>query len=106
MAKKPDVDYASLSIDELESVVEESTAVLKEKKDTRRAELLAELERLGGAPRPSRPSKAGDGVRAAPKAQYRTPDGSFEWSGRGAIPTAFKNLGVTDKAGMEKYRIP
>lgn len=43
-------------------------------------------------------------TRAKPQPVYRSPDG-FEWSGRGAIPRVFKELGVTDKAAMEKYRI-
>ncbi|TIT32636.1 MAG: H-NS histone family protein [Mesorhizobium sp.] len=46
----------------------------------------------------------GKATRAKPAPVYRSPDG-FEWSGRGAIPRVFKELGVTDKAGMEKYRI-
>lgn len=110
MAKKPETgadgpDYASMSIDELEELVGELTAILQGKKDARRAELMAELEKLGGVPRAPR-GLAPDRQRQSPKPAYRTPDGSFEWSGRGGIPKAFKDLGVTDKGQMEKYRIP
>lgn len=37
-------------------------------------------------------------------AQFRGPNGE-EYSGRGAIPRWARDLGVCDRAGLEKYRI-
>lgn len=102
-------DLEAFSIDELRELLAEVQAALDAKVEARRQELLSELEGLGGLPKPAgrkatEPADEGR-KRASPKPMYRTPDGSFEWSGRGAIPRAFKDLGVTERDEMEKFRI-
>lgn len=102
-------DLEALSIEELRELLAEVQVALDAKVETRRQELLAELNDLGGLPQSTgrKASAPADETRkrASPKPMYRTPDGSFEWSGRGAIPRAFKDLGVTDREGMEQYKI-
>ncbi|MAU98719.1 MAG: hypothetical protein CMP81_23020 [Fulvimarina sp.] len=97
-----------MSLQELQALHDEVGGVLAQKKAARRQELLEELDSLGGLPANTRSrATAGDGegrTRAKPKPMYRAPDGR-EWSGRGAIPRFFKELGVTDKADLEKYKI-
>lgn len=88
------MDFKSQSIAQLEETISEAQGILNEKKAARRAELLAELEGLG------KPVK----VKTSVKVKYRAPDGQT-WGGRGALPTWAKNLGVTDRAGMERYRV-
>lgn len=101
-------DYNSMSIAELQALAEEVNQALEAKKEERRKELLAELEALDGTSTGGRGSRrasseAGSG-RARPRAQFRGPNGE-EYTGRGAIPRWAKDLGITDKAGLEKYRI-
>jgi DNA-binding protein H-NS len=102
-------EYASMSIADLSALVDELTSLLNDKKEARRQELLAELETLRptGKPKPVKAASAPTSEvskRTPPKPAYRAPDG-FEWSGRGAMPKAFKALGVTDKKQLEQYRI-
>jgi DNA-binding protein H-NS len=121
MAKAKDADTAPMGVQELveafkELVLAEKQEALTAMQDAlaadisaRRAQLMAELSALGGhmeAPKPTRtraPREEGD-ARLTVKPMYRAPDG-YEWSGRGALPKVFKALGVTDKAGMEQFRI-
>ena len=98
-------DYSKHSIPELKKIRDEVDAALAAKVEARKAELMKELHDLGmdEAPIVLPIRKA---VKANPvKALYETPDKSYAWSGRGAIPTAFKKLGVKDKAGMAAYLI-
>jgi DNA-binding protein H-NS len=99
-------DLDKLSILELRDLLATTQAALNGRINARKAELEAELAELNGKPvkavRAAMP--AGD-ARAEVKPNYRTPDGLHTWSGRGGIPKVFKALGVTDKAGMEAYRI-
>lgn len=113
MAAKSDfvASFKAMPIGDQASMLGELTAIHSQAKEAKRAELMAELQALGGAPveapkrirGPNKPKEEGD-ARAVVKPNYRAPDG-FEWSGRGAIPKVFKALGVTDKAGMEQFRI-
>lgn len=96
-------DLTSLSLDELNDLIAEATKLRDARIEQKRAELLKELAQLdtlaGKSVKP-----AASRSRASPKATHRSPSGD-EWSGRGGIPRWAKDLGVTDKAGMEKYRI-
>lgn len=99
--------FNALSLDEQKATLAELHTIHDGGVQAKREELLAQLQALGGVPKPVRsPSKAGDGERkrAAPKPQYRAPNG-FEWSGRGAMPKVFKEMGITDKEALEQYRI-
>lgn len=118
MARKPD-EETTLTLADVEAwfsqhpitgkrnIIEKLQAALDAAVEARRQELLAELGELGPTqqrnPKPKAEKAEGD-KRAVVKPMYRAPDG-FEWSGRGAIPKVFKALGVTDKAGMEQFRI-
>lgn len=95
-------EFKALGLEEQKSALDELQGIYDQSVEAKRAELMAQLEALGGAPkRATKPS----GSRASPEPKYRTPDGSVEWSGRGGIPKAFKELGVTDKEGMKPYLI-
>lgn len=90
-------DYAEMTIEELQAVVDAALAALEEKKDARRRELLAELESLGGVPQPSRrsrsvaPTSDESRSRASPAPKYRSKrDAEVTWSGRGALPRWMK----------------
>jgi hypothetical protein len=108
--------FSAMPLAEQTMLLTELTRLHNTAKDAKRAALMAELAELGGVPepepaakrtrgpnKPREPLAEGD-ARLTVKPMYRAPDG-YEWSGRGAIPKVFKALGVTDKAGMETYRI-
>jgi hypothetical protein len=118
MPKLPDV--SGYSFDELSRLVSLATKRMDEIRGKRIKELQAELGRLGaeGDPAPRRartnvrPNEAGartarrraNGSGRKVAAQFRGPHGQ-EYSGRGAIPKWARELGVDDRAGLEKYRI-
>ena len=118
MPKLPDL--SGYSFDELSRLVASATKRIEEIRGKRIKELQAELGRLGedGTPVPRRGRKnvqtsARNGRTTHNRAevsgrkiaaQFRGPDGQ-EYSGRGAIPKWAKELGVNDRAGLEKYRI-
>lgn len=95
-------DLSGLDLDGLNAVIAEATKLRDKKVEEKRAELMKQLAELDALS-----SSNGVSAKARPvaKALYRTPDGSTEWSGRGGIPRAFKDLGVADKADMQKYLI-
>lgn len=88
------MDFKNLSIVELEKTIREAVSILNDKKDKRRAELLSELESLG------EPVK----VKPKSKPKFKGPNGE-SWSGRGALPSWAKTLGVSSREGMEPYRV-
>jgi hypothetical protein len=97
-------DLSSLSIEELNGFIAEATRVRDRKVEEKKAELLkqiAELDALKASPVSS------DGIRrrAPRKKLYRHPVSGNEYGNTSEIPREFKELGVTDKAGLEKYRI-
>jgi DNA-binding protein H-NS len=101
--------FAQLDFDQQQQYMESLQAIMANAKASKVAELMEALAKLGVSPpvaAKKKPAGTGEGKgnRTSPKPMYRTPDG-WEWSGRGALPKAFKALGVTDKEGMEKYRI-
>jgi DNA-binding protein H-NS len=99
-------DLDKLSIPELRDLLATTQAALNSRINARKAELEAELAELNGKPvKAVRVAMPAADARAEVKPNYRTPDGLVSWSGRGGIPKAFKALGVTDKVGMEAYRI-
>lgn len=89
------MDFKSQSISQLEKTIAEAQGVLDEKKAARRAELHAELEKLG---KPAKP------VKPKPKAnvKYRGPNGET-WGGRGALAGWLKKLKDAGE-DIEKYR--
>ena len=81
-------DLSDLSIEELQGLLDTVSQALEAKKDARRQELLAELEKLGGvpsAPRSVRISADTGRERAKPAVKYRDDKGNT-WTGRGATP--------------------
>lgn len=96
---KPDLS----SLEELNDLIGEATKLRDRKIGEKREELLkqlADLDALSGKAAKPSPSR----TRASPRATHRGPKGE-EWTGRGGIPRWAKDLGVTEKADMEKYRI-
>lgn len=84
--------YDQMTIQELEHELSLVSTALEAKKDARRAELMAELEKLGGAPaKPPRVRGVTDNSkdgRAAPKPKYRSwEDPAKTWAQRGQKPT-------------------
>lgn len=114
MAGKSETDLAALfkamPLAEQSPLLAELTAIHNGAKEAKRAELMAELQALGGGPvaKPTRtraPKEVQEGdARLVVKSVYRGPNGE-EWSSRGAMPKWAKALGITDKAGLEPYRI-
>lgn len=96
---KPDI--SNLTLEELTALIDEANKLRAGKIEAKRNELQKQLAELDAIASPASTPKR---ERASPKPLYRGPNG-IEWSGRGAIPRAFRELGVTDKAGLEKYRI-
>jgi DNA-binding protein H-NS len=83
MAKLP--DFEALTILELRELITAAQSVLDKKVDARRAELMAELSDLGGAPKPS-PHKPNLGAdkRASVEPKYRSlKNPELTWGGRG-----------------------
>lgn len=98
--------FTALPLEQQRDVLGQITTVHDDAKEKHRLTLVAELENWGfKAPGAKKPA-ATVSTRAKPKPLYRSPDGQNEWSGRGALPAWATALGVTDKAGMEQYRIP
>ena len=98
------VDLSAYNLDELNALIDEATKARDGKIESKRAELLKQLSELDAISAPKSTNGTGR-VRNSPKPLYRTPDGSVEWSGRGGIPRAFKELGASTKQDLEKYRI-
>jgi len=93
--------FTEMPIDQQTTVLDQLTEIHGTAKSARANELLAELRLLGvSTPKIGKPGSN----RASPKALYRGPQGQ-EWSGRGGLPRWARELGITDKAGLEQYRI-
>jgi|SRR4051794_7224252 DNA-binding protein H-NS len=113
-------DLAGYSLDELTQLIASANKRAEELRGKRIKELQAELDRLGGdgaaSPRGSRSGARGssrDGRSTARRAstlgrkiaaQFRGPNGE-EYSGRGAIPKWARDLGVSERSDLEKFRI-
>lgn len=95
--------FGEMDFEQQASTLASLTEAHNTAKKARADELLSELRALGIKAPTGRPKGTG-GNRASPAAKYRAPNG-YEWSGRGALPKVFKELGVTDKAGMAQYEI-
>ena len=113
MAAKSETDLAALftamNFTEQAELLTTLTALHNTAKEAKRAELMAQLEALGGVPAPAKrtrmPKEVAEGdARLVVKPIYRGPNGEA-YSGRGAMPKWAKALGITDKAGLEQYRI-
>lgn len=81
-------DLSVLSIEELDALIADATSARQKKVDARRAELMAELEKLGGVPKtPENGNLIGNGKSRGPaEARYREPETGLTWSGRGTVP--------------------
>ena len=111
-------DLSSYTFDQLQALVSAANKKMDAIRGKRIKELRAELNKLeAGSRAPTsragrRGSREGSGAAApAPTtggksvpAQFRGPNGE-EYSGRGAIPRWARELGITDRAGLERYRI-
>ncbi|WP_025593041.1 hypothetical protein [Agrobacterium tumefaciens] len=95
------VKLDTLSMEDLQSLINDAQKALSVKVDAERTELLKKLSALDAI---SKPAKAPERQRSAAKPTHRLPNGA-EWSGRGGIPRSFKLYGVETKADAEKYRI-
>jgi len=120
MPKLPDL--SGYSLDDLDQLIASASKSMQAMRGRRIKELQTELDRLeggeGGARRsrtaqssrqvssPRSGSKQQPAARAGKKiaAQFRGPNGE-EYSGRGAIPRWARDLGVNDRADLEKFRI-
>lgn len=71
--------------------------------EAKKRDLMAQLAELGGTP--ATPKRKGPSKGASVAAMYREPKSGFEWSGRGAMPKVFREMGITDKKDLEKYRV-
>jgi DNA-binding protein H-NS len=88
--------FVAADLSSQRDALDDLTAIHESAKERRRQELRAELQSLSGKnPSPS-PAKA--------PAKFRGPNGET-YSGRGALPSWATALGVTDKAGMERFRV-
>ncbi len=119
MPKLPDL--SGYSFEELSRLVALATKRVGEIRGKRIKELQAELGKLEAdegrkGPRLHRKSrqprsssglsvrKLGPTIERKIAAQFRGPNGEG-YSGRGAIPRWARDLGVNDRAGLEKYRL-
>jgi DNA-binding protein H-NS len=94
------LDISGLSLEELSSLIDEATKLRAQKVEAKRQELQKQLAALDALDSGEKKTTS----RPSAKAMYRAPSG-YEWSGRGAIPRVFKELGVETKADMAKYAI-
>jgi DNA-binding protein H-NS len=79
-----DIDYATLSISELDALIQGAQTARSKKVETRRTELLAELAALDGEPLMTRaPKKSGNIL-------FKDSQGNT-WSGRGRVPQWVKD---------------
>ena len=118
MPKIPDI--SGYSFDDLSRLVALATKRMDEIRGKRIKELRAELDKLGGGDVPSPPGRSRRTAKGRTSsdngpvrrsslgrkvpAQFRGPQGE-EYSGRGAIPKWARELGVSDRSDLEKYRI-
>ena len=112
MAKKGDASALDEALDEFkllaapdqQTYIKQLQEIAEASRQEAIAELMAKLEALG-APMPAKaPKRAEKGTRAAPRVAYRGPEGQ-EYSGRGRLPRWATDMGITDKAGLELYRV-
>lgn len=80
-------DYSAMSIAELDEIIAEVSSARASKVDGRRAELMKELEALGGIPKGTR--VAGVRTPAKPKYQSKT-QADVTWTGKGMMPNWMK----------------
>lgn len=77
-------DFSKMSLDELETHVQAAQAELDNRREARRQELIAELEKLGGLPNGA--AKKPERKARTPRPKYRSfRDPEKTWSGRGRI---------------------
>ena len=114
-------DLSGYSLDDLNQLIAAANKKLQGLRGRRIKELQTELDKLGSPRRSGNSRMSRKSTRAAPSdgkstqdqaeparrkiaAQFRSPNGE-EYSGRGAIPRWARDLGVNDRAGLEKYRV-
>ena len=83
MATDIEKAFRALSLEEMGSALETLRGIHQEAVDAKRADLMAQLEALGGIPSSSKASSDG---RAKPAPKYRSKkDRTLTWSGRGQM---------------------
>ena len=121
MPKLPDL--SGYSLEDLSRLIAAASRRADEMRGKRIKELQAELYKLGSgegavtargrAGRKPRQRPAADGEVSRKRAvgsarkvavQFRGPNGE-EYSGRGAIPKWARDLGVSERAGLERFRV-
>lgn len=96
--------FSKLTLEEQGAAIDALQGIFEQSKEAKRAELMAELEKLGGPPSSARDTQTASGrKRASPAVAYRGPDGQT-WSGRGAIPRWMKPL-LTKGKTKEDFRV-
>lgn len=111
------IDISSLSLDELNELVTAANGRIGELKQAKieelrakRAELDAELEKLGDVSKPGKPRlppalPGGEPRKRSPKKlDWQGPSGR-KYATSGVIPKEFTDMGITTREGMEPYRI-
>lgn len=93
----------AMSIEELRTLAEDVRLALAAKVEAERKDLLKRLSDLDAISKPAHPLPKK--TRAPRKKQFRHPDGREFAKTSDNIPAAFKELGVTDWAEMDAYKI-
>lgn len=95
--------FEALGLDEMKSTLDRLQGICNAAIQAKLDEMAAEGRRLRGMM--SGKAKA-DSPTARPPAEvkYRGPGGE-EYSGRGALPRWARDLGITDKQGLEPYKV-
>lgn len=98
-------EFENLTLEQQAETLEKLSSIYEKAKQERADALLAELAKLGiKAPAKARATRSAGDARGDVKPKYRGPNGE-EYSGRGGIPRWAKELGITDKAGLDPYLI-
>ena len=97
------VKLDGMSIEDLRALAEDVRQALSEKVDAERQELLKRLSALDAISAPGKGSNASKKRAAARADSYEGPEGET-WAGRGGLPKWAEKYGVTDRAGMEKFK--
>lgn len=95
----------ALSVSELQRLIGDAQKALAAKVNAERSELLKKLEALDAIDQPTKRATPNTSKnRGAKPKEFRGPSGR-EYANTGSIPKELRALGVTDKAGLEPYRI-
>jgi DNA-binding protein H-NS len=80
-------EFQALDLDGMNEVLERLTAIRDEAVEAKRADLLAQLEALGGVPASRKKTVRTTDGRSSPKPKYRSKKNpALTWAGRGQKP--------------------